>query len=81
MNACNNLRSTYVEEFNKSNSSGNYIAKAKELSYSNSFDMDHLKTVRNKYLHRSASVTKFGLGPKVGGITDAKDRKRNVQNG
>lgn len=81
MNACNTMRSTYIEEYNKSNSSGDYLAKLKAMSYLDYIDFEDLKTLRNRYLHWSASVTKFGLGPKVGEVTNGKERKRYIQNG
>ncbi|MDR2236456.1 MAG: DUF2235 domain-containing protein [Chryseobacterium sp.] len=81
MNACNALRNTYVAEFNRSNSSGDYLSKIKALHYEDFVDLDKLKTLRNKYLHWSASATKTGYGPRVGKVTDGKQRTRNIQYG
>ncbi|WP_336689667.1 MULTISPECIES: phospholipase effector Tle1 domain-containing protein [unclassified Chryseobacterium] len=81
MNACNQLRSGYVEEYNKTNSSGDYVEKLKTLQYEDFIDPNDLKTLRNQYLHWSASVTKFGLGPRVGKVANGKERKRNIQDG
>lgn len=81
MNACNVLRSNYIPEYNESNSSGDYLSKLKNLSYLDFINIEDLKRLRNEYLHWSASVTAFGLGPKVGEVTNGKERKRNIQNG
>lgn len=81
MNTCNTLRNTYIEEFNKSNSSGDYLEKLKAIHYEDFVDLDQLKILRNKYLHWSASATKIGYGPRVGKITNAKERTRNIQDG
>lgn len=81
MNACNTLRNTYVAEFNKSNSSGDYLSKIKTLHYEDFVDLDQLKTLRNKYLHWSASATKIGYGPRVGKVVSGKERIRNIQYG
>ncbi len=81
MNACNNLRNTYIEEYNKTNSSGDYVEKLKALSYEEYVDPQDLKILRNQYLHWSASVTKLGLGPRIGKVANGKDRKRNIQDG
>lgn len=81
MNACSTLRNTYVEEFNKSHSSGDYLEKLKAIHYEDFVDLDQLKILRNKYLHWSASATKIGYGPRVGKITNAKERTRNIQDG
>lgn len=86
-NACTELRSKYVDEYNRSNSSGDYVEKLKALRYENFIDINNLKeiedikTLRNQFLHWSASVTKVGLGPKVGNVTNGKERIRNIQNG
>ena len=81
MTACNTLRSSYLEEYNKSNSSGDYVKKLESINYLDYINLKDLKKLRNKYLHWSASATKTGLGPRVGIVTDAKNRKRNIQNG
>lgn len=81
MNACTQLRSGYVEEYNKTNSSGDYVEKLKTLRYEDFIDPIDLKILRNQYLHWSASVTKFGLGPRIGKVTNGKERKRNIQDG
>lgn len=81
MNACNTLRNTYVAEYNKSNSSGDYLSKIKALHYEDFVDLDQLKTLRNKYLHWSASATKIGYGPRVGKVVSGKERIRNIQYG
>uniref|UniRef100_A0AAU6WTW4 Uncharacterized protein n=1 Tax=Chryseobacterium endophyticum TaxID=1854762 RepID=A0AAU6WTW4_9FLAO len=81
MNACNNLRNEFIEEYNKTNSSGDYVEKLKTLNYEEYVDQQDLKILRNQYLHWSASVTKLGLGPRIGKVTSAKERKRNIQDG
>ncbi len=81
MNACTNLRNDYIGNYNKIGSSGDYVEKIKKIYYEDFTDPNDLKILRNRYLHWSASVTKLGLGPRVGKVTDAKDRKRNIQDG
>lgn len=81
MNACTSLRNKYIEEYNKTNSSGDYVEKIKTLHYEDFIDVEDLKILRNKYLHWSASVTKLGLGPRIGMVTNSKERKRNIQDG
>ncbi|MCW3161526.1 phospholipase effector Tle1 domain-containing protein [Chryseobacterium oryctis] len=81
MNACNSLRNTYVEEYNKTNSSGDYLSKIKSIHYEDFIDINDLKELRNKYLHWSANVTKIGYGPRVGKVANGKERKRNIQYG
>lgn len=81
MNACNSLRNMYIEEYNKNNSSGDYLSKIKALHYEDFVDLNMLKTLRNKYLHWSASATKIGYGPRVGKVTNGQERTRNIQYG
>jgi len=82
MSACGTLRNDYVAAYNKTGSSGDYIEKIKKICYEDFFtNLNDLKTLRNKYLHWSSSVTKFGLGPKTGKVSNGKERKRNIQNG
>ena len=82
MSACGDLRNSYVHEYNKSGNSGDYVEKHKKIHYEEFIkDVNDLKILRNKYLHWSSSVTKFGLGPKVGKVTNGKERKRNIQDG
>ncbi|WP_160136480.1 phospholipase effector Tle1 domain-containing protein [Chryseobacterium sp. c4a] len=81
MNACSTLRNTYIAEFNRNNSSGDYLSKIKTLHYEDFVDLDKLKILRNKYLHWSASATKIGYGPRVGKVESGKNRTRNIQYG
>ncbi|SEN01511.1 Uncharacterized alpha/beta hydrolase domain [Chryseobacterium taichungense] len=81
MNACNEVRNTYIQEYNKNNTSGDYIDKLKRISYLDYIRPEDLKKLRHQYLHWSASVTKTGLGPRVGFVTDARNRKRKIQYG
>ena len=81
MNACNTLRNSYITEYNKNNSAGHYLEKIKAINYEDYLKFEDLETLRNKYLHWSASVTKFGFDPKVGEVTNGKNRKRKIQPG
>ncbi|WP_042721149.1 hypothetical protein [Flavobacterium sp. B17] len=82
MSACGTLRNAYVATYNETGNSGDYIEKIKKIDYEDFFtNPNDLKTLRNKYLHWSSSVTKFGLGPKIGKVSNGKERKRNIQNG
>lgn len=81
MNACNSLRNTYIEEYNRSNSSRDYLTQLKALHYEDFVDLEKLKTLRNQYLHWSASATKIGYGPRIGKVSDGKERTRNIQYG
>ncbi len=81
MNSCNNLRNTYVKEYNKSRNSGNYLSELEKINYSRFIEIVHLKELRNKYLHWSASVSKLGLSPRVRKAVSGTERKRNIQDG
>lgn len=81
MNTCNIVRNTYIEEYNRSNSWGDYLTKIKTLHYEDFVDLEKLKMLRNQYLHWSASATKTGYGPRVGKVSNAKERTRNIQYG
>jgi hypothetical protein len=90
MNACNNLRNKYVDEYNagKKPSSSKYIQDIKALSYLGHINSEDLKTLRNKYLHWSVKANQIGLdakpndnAPKRKGALAAQYRKRNIQNG
>jgi len=81
-NACTHLRNQYVPRFNAGeNITDEYLAEAKKLKYQDFIDTEDLKTLRREYLHWSASATKFGLGPRSGGIEKATERNRNIQYG
>ncbi|KPH12911.1 DUF2235 domain-containing protein [Chryseobacterium sp. ERMR1:04] len=81
MNACTLLRNTYIEEYNRSNDSGDYLTQLNALHYESFVDLEKLKILRNQYLHWSASATKIGYGPRIGKVTSGKERTRNIQNG
>lgn len=82
MSACGTLRNSYIKEYTETGSSRDYIEKLKKIHYEDFIkNPNDLKTLRNKYLHWSSSVTKFGLGPKIGKVTNGKERKRNIQDG
>ena len=78
---CNNLRNQYVNDYNagKHPSAGQYINEAKNYSYLDS-DID-IKKLRNLYLHWSANLDTFGMGPGVSGPRPAAERKRYILNG
>lgn len=90
MNACNNLRNTYVDDYKagKNPSASKYISDIKALSYLGHIDPEDLKMLRNKYLHWSVKANQIGLdakpndnAPKRKGALAAQYRKRNIQNG
>ncbi|MDN3671792.1 DUF2235 domain-containing protein [Flavobacterium branchiarum] len=82
INACSHLRNQYVIRFNSGeNITNEYLAAIKKIKYQDYINEDDLKTLRNEYLHWSSSATKFGYGPKVGGIKNAIERNRNIQYG
>jgi len=90
MNACNDLRNKYVDEYNagKKPSKSDYIKDVKKLSYLGYIDPEYLKTLRNKYLHWSVKANQIGLdakpnnnAPKTQGALAAQFRKRNIQDG
>ncbi|GAA3757731.1 DUF2235 domain-containing protein [Flavobacterium ginsengiterrae] len=80
--SCTLLRNQYVKRFNKGeNVQKEYLDEIKKIHYKDFIDLDDLKTLRRDYLHWSSSATKFGLGPRLGGIKKATERTRNIQNG
>lgn len=90
MNACNDLRNKYVEQYkNKENPSvSEYITEIKKISYLDFVDEQDLKDLRHQYLHWSVKANQLGLGaksqnnaPKKKGALEAKYRKRHIQNG
>lgn len=78
---CNNVRNEYVKEYNagKHPSAGEYISKVDGYSYLDS-GID-IKTLRNVYLHWSANLDSFGMGPRFSGPKTAAERKRYILNG
>ncbi|WP_281234439.1 hypothetical protein [Flavobacterium gelatinilyticum] len=58
-----------------------YLQEVRKIKYEDFINEDDLKKLRLEYLHWSASATKFGLGPRLGGINKATERTRKTQNG
>jgi hypothetical protein len=82
MNACTHLRNQYIERLNNGeNVKEEYLAAVKKIKYQDYIDYEDLKTLRKEYLHWSSSATKFGLGPREGGVKNATERTRKIQNG
>lgn len=92
VNACNNLRSSYVEMYNgdlvdKSSIDRDYLSRLKQLSYLDYIDEEVLKKLRNQYLHWSVKANELGLGsresqaPNKDGAYESRFRKREIQNG
>lgn len=81
INACNNLRNTYIKNYNESNFAGNYLEKIKSLNYENYIDKEDLRSLRNGYLHWSASATKTGYKPIITTVERVDRRIRNTQQG
>lgn len=79
--SCNNVRNHYVKEYNagKHPSAGEYISRAGSYSYLDS-GID-IKKLRNAYLHWSANLDSFGMGPRFSGPKTAAERKRYILNG
>jgi hypothetical protein len=81
---CNNCRNEYVKNHNegKKPSPAQYIKESKEFSYLDSGISDEdLKKLRHTYLHWSANMATFGMGPRVSGARPASERKRYILNG
>lgn len=78
---CNNIRNQYVNDYNsgKHPSAGEYISKINNYSYLDS-GID-IKKLRNSYLHWSANLDSFGMGPRISGPRPAAERKRYILNG
>ncbi|AWK05204.1 DUF2235 domain-containing protein [Flavobacterium crocinum] len=82
INTCTRLRNQYFKSFKEGeNIVKEYLAEVKKIRYQDFIDLKDLKKLRREYLHWSASATKFGLGPRLGGIKIATQRTRNIQNG
>lgn len=81
---CNDLRNQYVKDYNKGKrpSDSKYIAESKKYSYLDAeISTDDLKKLRNLYLHWSANLATFGMGPRISGAKPASERKRYILNG
>lgn len=90
MNACNQLRNKYVDDFKagKKPSAAKYKQDIKAISYLGHIGEEDLKKLRNQYLHWSVKANQIGLdakpndnAPKKRGALAAQYRKRNIQNG
>jgi uncharacterized protein (DUF2235 family) len=82
INTRTHLRNQYVQRFNAGEKvTKEYLEEIKKIRYHDFININDLKTLRREYLHWSASATKFGLGPRLGGIKNATERTRNIQNG
>jgi hypothetical protein len=82
INACTHLRNQYVSRFNNGeNITKEYQEEIKKIKYQDYIEEEDLKQLRKEYLHWSASATKFGLGPRMGGVKNATERTRQTQNG
>lgn len=81
-NACTRFRNQYVDRYNSGeNIQAEYLAAVKKIRYQDFIAPEDLKKLRNEYLHWSSSATKFGYGPKVGGVKNGAERNRNIQYG
>ncbi|PJJ62955.1 phospholipase effector Tle1 domain-containing protein [Chryseobacterium geocarposphaerae] len=82
--ACNDLRNEYVKKSNEgvNISASEYINKSENYNYM-SFNVNEtdLKTIRNKYLHWSANLDTFGMGPRISGVKKVSERKRTILDG
>lgn len=92
VNACNNLRNSYIEMykgdlFDKNSINADYLSKLKRLSYLDYIDEEVLKKLRNQYLHWSVKANELGLNsresqaPSKDGAFEGKYRKREIHNG
>ncbi|WP_426485464.1 phospholipase effector Tle1 domain-containing protein [Flavobacterium sp. 2] len=92
VNACNDLRNSYVEMYNgdlydKNSINKEYLSKLKRKSYLNYIDEEVLKKLRNQYLHWSVKANELGLGsresqaPAKDGAYEGRYRKREIHNG
>ncbi|UPZ15557.1 T6SS phospholipase effector Tle1-like catalytic domain-containing protein [Flavobacterium humidisoli] len=92
VNACNNLRNSYIEMYNcdlydKNSINVEYLSKLKRISYLDYIDEEVLKKLRNQYLHWSVKANELGLGsresqaPAKDGAYEGRYRKREIHNG
>ena len=92
MNACNNLRSSYIEMYNgdlvdKSSIDSDYLSRLKQVSYLDYIDEEVLKKLRNQYLHWSVKANELALGSRESqatnkdGAYESRFRKREIHNG
>ncbi|AZA61225.1 T6SS phospholipase effector Tle1-like catalytic domain-containing protein [Chryseobacterium indoltheticum] len=82
---CVDLRNSFVKKMQSGQkiSSAEYVDKAKTYSYLNFINMntDDLKDLRKGYLHWSANLDAFGMGPIVSGVHPSSERKRTILDG
>ncbi len=82
------LRNDYVHKYNAEKNSGNkksietdFLHAKNNISYLDYVIEEDLKHLRHEYLHTSAKVDKFGLGPRITQAVESKKRKREIHNG
>lgn len=81
---CVDLRNNYVEKIKAGQkiSSSAYVSTSKSYSYLNfNMNTNDLKDLRKGYLHWSANLDAFGMGPIVSGVHPSSERKRTILDG
>ncbi|MCA6068473.1 DUF2235 domain-containing protein [Chryseobacterium sp. RG1] len=81
---CNDLRNEYVKrsQEGKNPSASEYVSTSENYYYMDfNINETDLKTIRNKYLHWSANLDTFGMGPRISGVKKVSERKRTILDG
>jgi hypothetical protein len=81
---CVDLRNSFVRKAQSGQkiSSSEYVDTAKSYSYLNfNMNTNDLKDLRKGYLHWSANLDVFGMGPIVSGVHPSSERKRTILDG
>jgi len=58
-----------------------YLKGSEQINYLEYIDPEDLKELRHRYLHWSAKVDQFGLGPRFENVLPIEKRKREIHNG
>lgn len=81
---CVDLKNNYVTKAHSGQkvSSSDYVSTSKSYSYLNfNMNTNDLKDLRKGYLHWSANLDAFGMGPIVSGVHPSSERKRTILDG
>ena len=81
---CVQLRNSFITNIKAGQqaSASDYISTSRGYSYLNfSMNLNDLKDLRKGYLHWSANLDAFGMGPIVSGVHPLSERKRTILDG
>jgi hypothetical protein len=81
---CVDLKNNYATKAHSGQkvSSSDYVSTSKSYSYLNfNMNTNDLKDLRKGYLHWSANLDAFGMGPIVSGVHPSSERKRTILDG